>query len=139
MKSFPQAYKHSTTMRRGPQSASKTELIHREIAIMKRLDHPNLVKLQEVIEDIGEGNKLYIILEYVDGGMILTSIDNSDPSLSPKFIAPRGVQGKYTEQQASRLFRSESIAVPFSPSHDSLSLCLSLQTNHQWNALSSWK
>jgi serine/threonine protein kinase len=105
MKSFPQAYKSAPNMRRGPQTASKTELIHREIAIMKRLDHPNLVKLQEVIEDVGEGNKLYIILEYVDGGMILTSIESSDPSLSQKFIAPRGVNGKYTEQQASRLFR----------------------------------
>lgn len=106
MKSFPQSSKSQTNMRRGPQAPSKTDMIYREIAIMKRLNHPNLVCLKEVIEDTGEGSKLYLVLEYVDGGMILTSIDNSDPSLSPKFIAPRGVDGKYTEQQASRLFRS---------------------------------
>lgn len=105
MKSFPSASKPQTHMRRGPQAPSKTDMIYREIAIMKRLNHPNLVCLKEVIEDAGEGNKLYIILEYIDGGMILTSIDNSDPSLSPKFIAPRGVNGKYTEKQASQLFR----------------------------------
>jgi serine/threonine protein kinase len=105
MKSFPQSSKSHTNMRRGPQTASKNEIIHREIAIMKRLNHPNLVFLKEVIEDTSEGNKLYIVLEYIDGGIIMTSVENSDPSLSPKFIAPRGVNGKYTEEQASRLFR----------------------------------
>jgi serine/threonine protein kinase len=105
MKSFPQSSKSHMNMRRGPQTASKTDLINREIAIMKRLNHPNLVFLKEVIEDTGEGKKLYIVLEYIDGGIIMTSVDNSDPSLSPKFIAPRGVNGKYPEEQASRLFR----------------------------------
>lgn len=108
MKSFPQTSKNVSLGRgppRGPKGPSKTELIHREIAIMKRLNHPNLVNLKEVIEDTGESQKLYIVLEYVDGGMILTSVENSDPSMSPHFIAPRGIKGRYSEEQSSQLFR----------------------------------
>lgn len=108
MKSFPTNVKNNTNLHRHPKGSkglSKTDVIYREIAIMKRLHHPNLVSLKEVIEDTGESKKLYIVLEYVDGGMIVTSVENSNPQLSPTFIAPRGVNGRYPEEQASRLFR----------------------------------
>lgn len=108
MKSFPHNIKNNANLNRAPKGSkglSKTEIIYREIAIMKRLNHPNLVSLKEVIEDIGESKKLYIVLEYVDGGMIVTSVENSNPAISPTFIAPRGINGRYPEQQASRLFR----------------------------------
>ena len=39
----------------------------REIAVMKRLDHPNCVRLFEVIDD-PEHDELYLVMEYVDGG-----------------------------------------------------------------------
>ena len=108
MKSFPNSAKNNTNFHRAPKGAkgtSKVDAIYREISIMKRLNHPNLVLLKEVIEDIGESKKIYIILEYVDGGMIVTSVENSNPAISPTFIAPRGINGRYTEEQASRLFR----------------------------------
>lgn len=35
----------------------------REIAIMKKLDHPNVIKLYEVIDD-EEGDKLYMGKDY---------------------------------------------------------------------------
>ena len=35
------------------------ENVQKEIAIMKKLDHPNVVKLYEVIDD-NEGDKLYM-------------------------------------------------------------------------------
>lgn len=35
------------------------ERIYREIAILKKLDHPNIVKLVEVLDDPGE-DKLYM-------------------------------------------------------------------------------
>jgi serine/threonine protein kinase len=37
----------------------------REVAIMKRMDHPNIVKLFEVIET---DNTLYLVMEYAAGG-----------------------------------------------------------------------
>ncbi|CAK9201065.1 unnamed protein product [Sphagnum troendelagicum] len=41
----------------------------REVAIMKQLDHPNIVKLVEVIDD-PESDHFYMVLEYVEGGWI---------------------------------------------------------------------
>lgn len=41
-------------------------LLDREIAIMKKVDHKNIVKLHEVIENT-YNDKLYLILEYMDG------------------------------------------------------------------------
>eukprot|EP01018_Ginkgo_biloba_P014267 Gb_03216 [translate_table: standard] len=43
--------------------------ILREVAIMKQLDHPNIVKLVEVIDD-PESDRFYMVLEYVEGGWI---------------------------------------------------------------------
>lgn len=37
----------------------------REVAIMKRMDHPNIVKLFEVIET---DSTLYLVMEYAAGG-----------------------------------------------------------------------
>lgn len=42
----------------------------REIAIMKKLSHPNVVRLYEVIDD-PRSNQVYLILEYVEGGVAL--------------------------------------------------------------------
>eukprot|EP00756_Hemistasia_phaeocysticola_P004378 Hpha_TRINITY_DN12781_c0_g1::TRINITY_DN12781_c0_g1_i1::g.114167::m.114167/K07359/CAMKK2; calcium/calmodulin-dependent protein kinase kinase 2 len=54
-----------------PGSPSSTALDDalREIAIMKRLEHPNVVKLHEVIDD-PECNKLYLILDFVEKGPV---------------------------------------------------------------------
>ncbi|XP_024384722.1 serine/threonine-protein kinase GRIK1 [Physcomitrium patens] len=41
----------------------------REVSIMKRLDHPNIVKLYEVIDD-PQSDKMYLVLEYAEGNRI---------------------------------------------------------------------
>ncbi|KAA6397045.1 MAG: putative Serine Threonine protein kinase [Streblomastix strix] len=41
--------------------------INREVALMKKMKHPNIVRLREVIDD-NQMRKLYMILELVKGG-----------------------------------------------------------------------
>lgn len=48
-----------------------------EIAVMKELDHPNLVKLYEVIYD-PSNNKLLMSMEYVEGGCVLVGSSASE-------------------------------------------------------------
>ena len=48
--------------------------IMREIAIMKRLRHRNVVNLYEVIDD-PDHNKLYMVLDYIEGGCMLSEED----------------------------------------------------------------
>lgn len=44
-------------------------LLEKEIAILKKLDHPNTVKLVEVIDD-PDNDKLYLVMEFVKKGAI---------------------------------------------------------------------
>jgi len=44
--------------------------VYREIAIMKKLDHPNVVKLVEVVDDPEEDN-LYMVFELLERGELL--------------------------------------------------------------------
>lgn len=41
----------------------------REIAVMKFIDHPNITKLHEVIEDV-DSQKVYVIMEYCEKGPV---------------------------------------------------------------------
>ena len=51
------------------KSVSAFSIIEREIAVMKKLAHPNICKLLEVIDD-PEANKLYLIMEYIKNGSL---------------------------------------------------------------------
>ncbi|KAI8844003.1 kinase-like domain-containing protein [Chytriomyces cf. hyalinus JEL632] len=60
------------------------EKIKREIAILKKIDHANVVGLREVIDD-PEAAKIYLVLEYMAGG----EVEWRDLSCDP----PRPVMG----------------------------------------------
>lgn len=49
------------------------KLVLTEIAIMKKINHPNVVRLIEIIDDPNY-DKLYIIMEYINGGTLLKQI-----------------------------------------------------------------
>ncbi|XP_055644422.1 calcium/calmodulin-dependent protein kinase kinase 1 isoform X5 [Toxorhynchites rutilus septentrionalis] len=58
-------------MRRGPKrGTSPLDRVYREIAVLKKLDHPNVVKLIEVLDDPLE-DSLYLVFELVQHGEVL--------------------------------------------------------------------
>jgi hypothetical protein len=71
MKTMITDFKNRVTVR------TAFENIEREIAMMKRLRHPNLVQLFEVIDSV-ESDKLYMVLEYVSLGEILSHVEGTD-------------------------------------------------------------
>lgn len=42
----------------------------REIAVLKRLDHPNVVRLHEIIDPPGSGY-IMMVMEYMDDGPVI--------------------------------------------------------------------
>lgn len=44
--------------------------VYREIAVLKKLDHPNVVKLVEVLDDPDEDH-LYMVFELLERGQVL--------------------------------------------------------------------
>lgn len=63
--------------KQGNTSETYEEDIRREIAIMKKLTHPNVLKLYEVLDDPNV-NKLYLVLEYMKRGDLLHFLSERD-------------------------------------------------------------
>ncbi len=57
--------------------------LENEIAIMKKMWHPNIVQLYEIIDD-PSSNKIYIVMEYIPGGTLLSKIKVTG-KLTPDF------------------------------------------------------
>ncbi|XP_064828553.1 calcium/calmodulin-dependent protein kinase kinase 2-like isoform X1 [Oncorhynchus masou masou] len=56
-----------------PQPKGPLERVYQEIAILKKLDHPNVVKLVEVLDDPGEDH-LYMVFELVKKGAVMEEL-----------------------------------------------------------------
>ncbi|KAK2964960.1 putative Calcium/calmodulin-dependent protein kinase kinase 1 [Blattamonas nauphoetae] len=69
--------KKSTKRRGGAKKAENDSATNREIAIMKKINHVNLVRLFEVIDN-PQRHKLYMVMEFIDGGSVY---DDDDPPL----------------------------------------------------------
>lgn len=54
----------------------------REIDILKTLNHPNVIKLYEVIDD-DPGDKLYLVMDYAERGQIM-EYDMATKKFKPK-------------------------------------------------------
>ncbi|KAI8879808.1 Pkinase-domain-containing protein [Backusella circina FSU 941] len=61
--------------------AESEQKIRREIAILKKCAHPHVVKLKEVIDDISS-RKIYLALEFMEGGEIIWRDEDEQPVLS---------------------------------------------------------
>ncbi|GAA5876425.1 hypothetical protein JCM1840_006021 [Sporobolomyces johnsonii] len=55
--------------------------VKREVAIMKRLDHPNIVRLKEVIDD-AKSKKVFMVLEFMAGGQVVWQDENKQPTMT---------------------------------------------------------
>ena len=55
----------------GAKRRNPMDDLKREIMIMKKMKHTNIVTLSEVIDDPA-GSKLLLVMEYMDGGPVLT-------------------------------------------------------------------
>ena len=78
----------------GQQQNNQISKIKLEIAILKNLDHPNIVRLLEVIDD-PMNDKICLVFEFIDGGELMKL--NDDGVL---------VDGKpFTEDEARYYFR----------------------------------
>ncbi|XP_041993008.1 CBL-interacting serine/threonine-protein kinase 25-like [Salvia splendens] len=53
------------------KSEKATEQITREIAVMRRVRHPNVVELKEVM---ATRSKIYLVMEYASGGELLSTV-----------------------------------------------------------------
>ncbi|XP_075147182.1 uncharacterized protein LOC142221354 [Haematobia irritans] len=70
-------------LKRGPKKGtSHLDRVYREIAVLKKLDHPNVVKLIEVLDDPME-DSLYMVFELVKNGAVL-SIPTKNPLPIPR-------------------------------------------------------
>lgn len=55
-----------------------------EINILKSLDHPNIVKIHEFFD---HGNRIFIIMEYLEGEPLLEYLIKHNPTINEKMIA----------------------------------------------------
>jgi serine/threonine protein kinase len=63
------------------RSAQGAKIIVNEIKCMRSLQHHNIVKLERVYED---EDRVYLVLEYVEGGDLFTRIINDEESFTEK-------------------------------------------------------
>ena len=68
-------------LRRRRLGASDAELL-REVEVMKKLRHPNLVALHEVIDD-GATNALFMVQEFCECGPVMTEAEYNTPLAPP--------------------------------------------------------
>jgi hypothetical protein len=57
-----------------------------------------------VIEELEPPHGLYIVLEYINGGVMMKTKMSDNPKESPTYYAPHS-NTFYTEEEASRIFR----------------------------------
>jgi len=85
------------------QNPEKIENVKREIELMKKFKHTNIVCLKDVFEDESEDGKIYMVMEYVSGGELFDHIVN---------------RGNYSERDAAFVVRQIIEAVAYLHSHN---------------------
>ncbi|KAL4427503.1 hypothetical protein ABPG74_015206 [Tetrahymena malaccensis] len=74
--------------------------VKKEIAIMKKLRHANVIRLYEVIEN-PDNDKLYMVIDYAQGGQLIEWDDDEEKF----FFCNQNQNEAYTEDYLRELFR----------------------------------
>lgn len=94
----------SSSSSSAPSSNDNLDLIRREIALMKKLRHPYIVRLYEVVEEQIYPHSIYMVLEYIDGGpiMILSKTPSTSAAASlPSLVRDFSVSSATSEHAMS--------------------------------------
>eukprot|EP01124_Arcella_intermedia_P011824 TRINITY_DN181_c0_g1_i3.p1 TRINITY_DN181_c0_g1~~TRINITY_DN181_c0_g1_i3.p1 ORF type:complete len:434 (-),score=98.70 TRINITY_DN181_c0_g1_i3:723-2024(-) len=85
------------------ENPEKLTNVRREIELMQKLNHPNIVCLKDVFEDESEDGFIYMIMEYVSGGELFEEIVK---------------RGSYSEHDAALVVRQIIDAVAYMHSNN---------------------
>lgn len=89
---------------------SAFSLIRREFAIAKKLDHPNIVTLVEVLDD-PKSDSLYLILEWCENGPVMSSSKHKTEALD--HLPPLVDTACLTEEQCRLYFRDMILGIEY--------------------------
>ena len=93
---------------RADDTLSRTVQVQREIAIMKKLVHPNIVQLVEVI-DAPLDSSLYMVMEYVERGAVMRCVEPA----RGRYASPK--TGKFGVSMIKGMFYSGRVIMPGVP------------------------
>ncbi|KAF9137688.1 hypothetical protein BGX30_009989 [Mortierella sp. GBA39] len=98
--------------RRGPEApspltseSSPLDLIRGEVAILKKLHHPNIVKLYEVL-DVSAEDSMYMVFEYCEKGVLMPV------SLTEKF------ENVFSDAECRDVFQQMILGIEYLHEHD---------------------
>ena len=85
----------------------------REIAILKKCNHKNIIKLYEILHD-NKKNKLYLILEYVQNGTIMIYNEDEDTfQINEHFYKNNDPNSDYTEDEIRKIIRQIILGIDY--------------------------
>ena len=83
------------------------EGILKEIAILKKVNHQNLVRLYEIMHNKKKG-KIYLVLEYCEHGDLMTFNEETSTFTVNKFIYENYTKNKDNKDEIEKFYYSES-------------------------------
>jgi serine/threonine protein kinase len=85
----------------------------REIAILKKCNHKNVIKLYEILHD-NKKDKLYLILEYVQNGTIMIYNEDEDTfQINEHFYKNNDPNSDYTEDEIRKIIRQIILGIDY--------------------------
>ena len=87
----------------------------REITVLKKVNHKNILKLYEIIYN-NEKNKVYLILEYMENGQLLYYNDEEEIfNINENFIKENKTieQSFYSEKEIKNIIREISLGINY--------------------------